>query len=53
MLDDQTTVLLLPFIRGEGRDEGLLVGVRILGQSGWVFRPIRFREQIRGSTFKQ
>ncbi len=27
MLEDQTNVLLLPFLRGEGRDEGLLVCV--------------------------
>jgi uncharacterized repeat protein (TIGR03806 family) len=31
MLQDQTKVLLLPFIRGEGRDEGLLVDPRIGG----------------------
>jgi hypothetical protein len=28
LLQNQTTVLLLPFIRGEGRDEGLGFGVR-------------------------
>jgi hypothetical protein len=29
LLKNQTDVLLLPFIRGEGRDEGLPIGVRV------------------------
>src|SRR4051794_18937901 len=32
LLQNQTDVLLLPFIRGEGRDEGLLVDVRVNGR---------------------
>jgi multidrug efflux system outer membrane protein len=37
MLQNQTKVLLLPFIRGEGRDEGLLVRARGRG-AGSLFR---------------
>jgi hypothetical protein len=33
MLLNQTKVLLLPFLRGEGRDEGLLFRVRVQGET--------------------
>jgi hypothetical protein len=45
MLQNQTKVLLLPFIRGEGRDEGLLLGVRVHGQGSQA------EERFRGNGY--
>jgi hypothetical protein len=48
MLQNQTNVLLLPFIRGEGWDEGLLVDVRVHGV-GCSFTLILFLEHPLGT----